>query len=324
MFSLKDQALLWLSTMRYFQDSLYQKSVAALQSIKERAIVDTVNGTRWKELAESEDIGATSEETMAYLLEAFKEAGEEENIQPGLIKWLLTNKQQHQWQTTTGTAAIISVLLQQKGSTTGATNAVKALLPDTTLKVSDGLLDGQRIAFHESAKFSPLVIQKIGEAPVNIHLGWYYFTEPDSAAGLSNGVRIHKIISRFNEKTKSWTGVSVTDILKLGEKVRISLSIETPKPLRFVFINDPKAAAFEPTIYQSGYNWGSDFSYYESIRDAGRQFFAEFIPSGRTQIEYEMKVAHEGSFNAGITTLECMYRPEISAYGNVQKITTGN
>ena len=322
--SLQEQALLCLTTMRYFQDSLHQKAVAALQSIKESAIVDTINGTRWKELADGEDIGATSEETIAYLLEAFKEAGDGNNMQPGVLQWLLTNKQQHKWRTTTGTAAIISVLLQQKGSATGTTNSVKALLPDTTLQVADGLLDGSRIAFHESGTFSPVVIQKTTDAPVNINLGWYYFASPDSAAGLNNGVRLQKAISRFNEKTKSWERVGETNALQLGEKIRVTITIETPKALHYVFINDQKAAAFEPAVYQSGYNWGSDFSYYESIRDAGRQFFADLIPSGRTHIEYEMTVAHEGSFSSGLTSLECMYRPEISAYGNVQKIMAGN
>jgi hypothetical protein len=310
--------------MRYFQDSLHQKAVAALQSIKERAIVDPINGTRWKELAESEDIGATSEETIAYLSEAFKEAGDARDIQSGVVQWLLTSKQQHQWRTTTGTAAIISVLLQQSGSAAGAVNSVKAVLPDTTLKVSDGLLDGSRIAFHESEACSPLVIQKATGAPVNVNCGWYYFADPDSAAGLSNGVRIQKTISRFNEKTKTRERVGETNTLQLGEKIRITITIETPKTLRYVFINDQKAAAFEPVVYQSGYNWGSDFTYYESIRDAGRQFFADLIPAGRTQIEYEMTVAHEGSFNSGLTSLECMYRPEIAVYGNVQKIVAGN
>jgi alpha-2-macroglobulin len=137
-------------------------------------------------------------------------------------------------------------------------------------------------------------------------------------------VRIQKIISRFNEKSKSWERVAEATALKLGEKVRITITIETPKALHYVFINDQKAAAFEPAVYQSGYNWGSDFIYYESIRDAGRQFFADLVPSGRTQIEYEMTVTHEGSFNSGITSLECMYRPEISAYGNVQTIMVDN
>ncbi|OQP55625.1 hypothetical protein A4D02_04800 [Niastella koreensis] len=324
MLSLKDQALLCVATIRYFHDNLYQKAVEILESIKERAIADPVNGTRWKELAESEDIGATSEETIAYLFEAYSEAGDREGVQPHVVQWLLTNKQQHQWSTTTGTAAIISVLLQQKGSAAGTTNAVKALWPDTTLKVADGLLDGSRIAFHEAKAFSPLVIQKATDSPVSINLGWYYFAEPDSVAGLSNGVRIQKTISRYNEKAKSWEKAGETNVLQLGEKIRITISIETAKALRYVFINDQKAAAFESTVYQSGYHWGSDFTYYESIRDAGRQFFADLIPSGRTQIEYEMTVAHEGSFNSGLTSLECMYRPEISAYGNVQKISAGD
>ena len=69
-----------------------------------------------------------------------------------------------------------------------------------------------------------------------------------------NEVRIQKIISRFNEKLKSWERVGETTVLKLGEKIRITITIESPKPLLYVFINDQKAPAFEPAVYQSGYN----------------------------------------------------------------------
>ena len=62
--------------------------------------------------------------------------------------------------------------------------------------------------------------------------------------------------------------------LHIGGKVQVVLTIETRKALQYVFIHDPKAAALDPVAYNSGYRWGTDFSYYESLGDAGRDFFA--------------------------------------------------
>jgi hypothetical protein len=127
----------------------------------------------------------------------------------------------------------------------------------------------------------------------------------------------------MNEATKEWENVS-DNKLKTGEEVKITLTIETPRKLSYVFINDNKAAAFEPTDFESGYIWGNRFSYYEMGQDAGRHFFAESMPAGKTQIIYRMVVAQEGRFSSGRAILKCMYHPETEAYSNQQYIDVGN
>jgi alpha-2-macroglobulin len=93
-------------------------------------------------------------------------------------------------------------------------------------------------------------------------------------------------------------------------------------PGKYVFINDTRAAAFEPLDNGSGYRYNYGLQYYQSVRDAGHRFFIDFIPSGKHQLEYEMKVAQEGSFTNGIATLQCMYRPDITAYSNGLKVVS--
>jgi alpha-2-macroglobulin len=53
-------------------------------------------------------------------------------------------------------------------------------------------------------------------------------------------------------------------------------------------------------------------------------FFAENIPSGKHEISYELKVSHEGSFISGPAALQCMYKPEISAYSLSSNIITAH
>jgi TonB-dependent SusC/RagA subfamily outer membrane receptor len=321
--NLKEQALLCLATLRYCHqsDSLYKKAIEAIGSIKQRAIQDTVNGTRWKELADAEDIGSTSEETLAYLLETFQEAGEAAGMEPGIIQWLLHAKNDYQWKTTTGTAAVISMLQRSRQSVVDNINDLNVQLQGADWLVSDGLLSGNRVAFHQTVPQPvPFLVHRLSESPAMATFAWYYFTDrPDS---IKSEVKIHKAIAHMNEATKEWENVA-DNKLKPGEEVQITLTIETQRKLSYVFINDNKAAAFEPQEYESGYIWGNRFSYYEMVQDAGRHFFAESIPAGKTKFIYRMLVAQEGRFSSGRAILKCMYHPETEAYSNQQYIDVG-
>ncbi|WP_143774027.1 alpha-2-macroglobulin family protein [Niastella vici] len=315
--NLKEKALLCLATLRYCNksDSLCKMATATIESIKQQSIQDSVNGIRWKELADAEDIGSTAEETLAYLLEVFQEAGEAPGMEPGIIQWLLHSKNEYQWKTTTGTAAIISMLLRSKKSIANNVNTVNVQFPETDVLVSDDLLSGNWVAFYQTARSFPCMVHRLSESPATATFGWYYFTDrPDS---INNEVKIHKTITHMNEETKRWEQVADNE-LKTGEKVKITLTIEAPHRLSYVFINDNKAAAFDPPVYKSGYMWGGSFSYYEMGQDAGRHFFAESIPAGKTQIVYDMDVTQEGRFSSGRATLKCMYNPETEAYSNNQ------
>lgn len=319
--SLREQALLSIATLRHFsgQDTLYNNALDAIRSIRQQAIRDTVNGIRWKALADGDVLGGTTEETLSYLLEAFDAAGETKSMEPGVLQWLLTQQQVNQWQTTTGTAAMISMLRREKKPMQGEADAFTAQLPDTSLFISNALFVVNRFVFHQLAQLPSLSLHKRSTKPMSATIGWYHYAESTAAEG-SNGVHIFKKIDRYNEALTSWEPVTITTVLKPGDKVQITLTIETPKALQYVYVRDPNAAPFEPSGYNSGYRWGQSFSYYESTGTAERNFFASFIPSGRTTLHYEMKVTQVGRFSSGRASLQCLYQPELAAYSNNQPV----
>ena len=142
----------------------------------------------------------------------------------------------------------------------------------------------------------------------------YYFTahpqEEDSA------VRIVKTLFRLNIHASTGEEISDATILHAGDKIKTTLTITTPRQLQYVFINEKRAAACEPTQGLSGYEYGKGISYYKSVRDIGFHFFAEKIPAGVSAISYETVIAKTGHFTYGPASLQCMYRPDIQAYSN--------
>jgi hypothetical protein len=146
------------------------------------------------------------------------------------------------------------------------------------------------------------------------YLSYYYFSKTAPANGYN--VQLIKKLSRWSETKKEWENITATTLLHPGEKVRASLTIQSQRAIQYVYINDSRSAAFEPVDNSSHYQYDADFAYYRSVKDAGFQFFANSIPSGEHTITYEMKVAQEGRFTNGMAVLQCMYKPEVTAYSN--------
>jgi alpha-2-macroglobulin len=280
-----------------------------------------VNGLRWKAISNGEELGESAEETMALLAEAFDLDGKYKDVNPGIVNWLLTAKQDQHWQTTKGTAAAIDLLQEQKGSTFGETKAFIAQLEEQHLSVSDGLLDGTPAAF-AAVKQSPasITLQQQG-TNVNGAVTWYYFAEPKQLDTLSKSISIKKKFYVLN-KDKNWVNLTPGTVLKAGDNVRVTLTIETSSRLKFVHISDPRAAAFEPKDNNSGYQYNNGLSYYQSVKDTGLELFTESIPRGISEINYELVVAMSGQFTSGPAKLQCMYTPSATAYSNTQKVIT--
>jgi TonB-dependent SusC/RagA subfamily outer membrane receptor len=322
---LEQQALLIVATFRFTANGsvLNTKAQKQLENIRQLAIQDTANGMRWKDIADSETFNGSEEETMALLAEAFNLSGKYKEVQTGIVKWLLNAKQNEHWQTTKATAAAIDMLQKEKGNALGDPKAFSAQIEGHSLSVSDGLLDGVP-ATSTTLKQQPqsVTIQQRGTGTKGA-LTWYYFAEPSKLDTLNKAIKINKQFFSF-EADKGWLPLKANTPLKPGDRIKVTLTIETDLGLKFVHINDPRAAAFEPKENSSGYQYNSAFGYYQSIRDAGLDLFAEAIPRGISEISYELIVAHDGEFTSGPARLQCMYKPALTAYSGVVRIKTSN
>ncbi|MBS7565736.1 TonB-dependent receptor plug domain-containing protein [Mucilaginibacter sp. Bleaf8] len=318
---LGQQALLIINALKYTgtRSVLNQKARRQLDNIRQEAIQDELNGLRWKDIADAEDMNISAEETMALLAEAFELSGSYKQVQPGILKWLLTTKIEEHWQTTKATAAAIDMLQKENGETLGKAKAFSVQLAGQRLSVSDGLLSGQPMAFTPVKELPQSLTLHTTDTNVNGALTWYYFAEPKKQDTLNKAIKISKQFYAYHTD-KGWVPFTSNTILKAGDRVQVKLFIETASRLMFVHINDPRAAAFEPKETKSGYRYIDSFGYYQSIRDTGSDIFAEAIPRGISEITYELIVAHDGEFTSGPATLQCMYKPALTAYSGTEKV----
>jgi hypothetical protein len=317
-YNLGKQALLIITSIRYFgkDNQLYQKAINQLESIRQLAITDNINGIRWKDISNGDDFDDNDEEIIASLATAFDEGSYSKPVVDGIIQWLLKAKEQHNWSTTKATAAVIGLLYKHQATVTGFPLQINAMAGDSAISVTDNLLKGQLFDFKQLKQFPAAInLKKTGNAVTSGAFTYYYFTANPPTNEQYNGVKISKQLFKQTQ-TGEWEKIDEKSSLKIADKIKTIITIETPKQLKYVFIDEKRAAATEPVDALSGYEYGKLFSYYQSIRDAGYQFFAEKIPSGISTIEYETISAKEGVFSTGTVSLQCMYQPQVRAYGS--------
>ncbi len=317
--------MLVTATIKYYPttNSLHKKATGLLESIRQLAIADTVNGIRWKDMADADDLSSTTEDWVMRIAEAFETAGHSEETIRGIIQWLLTAKKEHHWSSTKSTAEIIGLIGRHQKEIIGETKEIRVKMGTTEITVTDDLFSGNYYAFKPSnADNFPdeILAEKKSSTPVSGSMVFYYFT-PDPPSGIeNNAVKLSKSVLIQNSVSKQWEQIKESQKIKIADKIKIILSIEAPKQLSYVFIDDKRAACLEPVDGMSGYGYENHLSYYKSVRDEGFQFFFEKIPSGISNIQYELVAAKEGIFTNGISALQCMYQPELSAYSKGLKL----
>ena len=315
-YSVTWQALLIIVTTKYKSpaDTLYRKAVQLARSIREQAIEDPVNGIRWKAYSNQDELTYSSEESMRILADAFEQTSMQEEVIKGMLQWILSAREEHHWSSTRSTAAVIQLLGKSGQGIQDPTIQIKAGTGNDELTVSNDLLTGSPVAFRNDTTLQKQIrLTKTGEGPARGSLVWYYFTADPQQINGYPGLKIKKQVTRYNSITKAQETVDEKTVLKQGEKLSISLVIETNHELRYVLINDRRSSALEPIETSSEYVYGN-LPHYRSVRDDGVRLFADYIPAGRHTVSYEVRVAFEGEFCNGMASLQCMYRPDISAY----------
>jgi hypothetical protein len=126
---------------------------------------------------------------------------------------------------------------------------------------------------------------------------------------------------------------------RLGQTVKVKLTVRSPSRLAHVAVVDRLPAGFEPVLtrFQRSYGGGEEgeesawmrrfwWSRAETewqnmeLRDDRAQLFADVLAAGESSHEYLARATSVGSFAAPPVTAEAMYRPEIagrSATGSV-------
>ena len=111
--------------------------------------------------------------------------------------------------------------------------------------------------------------------------------------------------------------VSTPNSLKVGDRIRIRITIEAERDYDFVQVSDKRAACLEPVGQLSGYHWG----YYCAPRDNVTNYYFDRLAKGTHIVETEYYVDRTGTYQTGTCTVQCAYSPEYTARAAAKQFT---
>lgn len=142
----------------------------------------------------------------------------------------------------------------------------------------------------------------------------------------STGTSWGAVYAQFTQKTTeisdASTGLSVkreiiaNGPLKVGDRIKIRLTIEATQDFDFVQVIDKRAACLEPVSQLSGYHYG----YYCSPKDQVTNYYFDQMAKGTHVVETEYYIDREGTYTTGSCTVQCAYAPEYSARAHAETI----
>lgn len=225
-------------------------------------------------------------------------------------RWLLMSKRTQVWDTPVNTVDAVYAFMKGNESNWNrkAENAV--------LKLDGKLLpmpqDSTTLGYVKTEKAGKASTLSINKKSDYTSWGAVYaeFKQPLSEiASLESGIKVSRKVE--NQKKA-----------KVGDKIKVIITITAYRDYDFVKIVDKRAACLEPVNQLSGYQWGMEC--YVSPKDNTTNFYFDRLSKGKHFVEMEYYVDRKGDYQSGSCTAECTYSPEFGGRTEAYKMTVNN
>lgn len=227
-----------------------------------------------------------------------------------LQRWLLMSKRTQSWDTPVNTVDAVYAFMKGNESNWNrkAENAILKLDGKQLPMPQDSTTLGY-IKTEKAGKASTLSISKKSD-----YTSWgavyAEFKQPASEiASLESGIKVSRKVE--NQKKA-----------KVGDKIKVIITITADRDYDFVKIVDKRAACLEPVSQLSGYQWGMEC--YVSPKDNTTNFYFDRLSKGKHFVEMEYYVDRKGDYQSGSCTAECTYSPEFGGRTEAYKMTVNN
>ncbi|QNL48225.1 TonB-dependent receptor plug domain-containing protein [Olivibacter sp. SDN3] len=313
---LQERAMLAVVYKRFGEE---EKARKILRSLKEYAVDDEERGMYWKENEVDWDWWKSPIETQAVLIEAFEEIADVANVEQ-LKLWLIKNKQSNHWGSTKATTEAIYALLFSGKQWLAEEGDVQVKVGEQAVNLKDiTATAGYMKTSWEPQAIEPTMaeveISKTGAGPVWGAFYWQRYEQLDEIEDASTGVKLEKMLF-LKQNTLNGPvlkAINAKTSIKVGDLITVRLVLRADRDLSFIHLKDMRASGFEPVNVLSSYKWQDALGYYESTKDAATNFFIDNMQKGTYVFEYDLRANNAGVFANGISTIQSMYAPEMSA-----------
>lgn len=231
-------------------------------------------------------------------------------------RWLLQEKRTQAWDTPINTV-----------------NAVYAFLVDDTHASDKGSIDMSRLGSGDNSTIAvdgqtvklPAGTAGLGYVKTQIsNTSAKELTIKKTSDGTSWGAVYAQFFQPSSTITSTAAGISVKRevlnphtgevitskqaALKVGDKIRIRITLTADRDYDFVQVEDKRAACLEPVGQLSGYHWG----YYCTPHDNATSYYFDRMAKGTHVVETDYYIDRDGQYESGSCTAQCAYSPEFS------------
>jgi hypothetical protein len=299
-----------------------------MKSFRERAKINEEKGMYW-DLENGYWWYQLPIETHSLMTEVFEYLSEDQTEKDNLKLWLIKNKQTNRWETTKSTSSAIYALL-------GGKNDKLEMPKMPVIKVAESNLDFAQNSVEQGtgylqktwkdneikANFSKIEVENPNSNVAWGAVYWQYLEKLNAIkSGKNTPLKVDKKIfivqnAAEGEKMELMTAENI----KIGDKIRIRLTLFIEREMEFLHLKDMRAAGFEPKDAISGYRWSGGLGYYQTTRDASMNFFIDHVNKGTFTIEYDLFTNLKGTYSNGITTFQSMYAPEFNSHSEGNEV----
>ncbi|QTV04648.1 alpha-2-macroglobulin family protein [Faecalibacter bovis] len=294
---------------KFLGSEVYAKNI--LKSLDDEMIVEKENGSYWND--PQHYFLETPLSTQAVLVEAFLANGKETQ---NLVQWMLLKHKQNAWNNTLSNNYTVSSLLNtlKSDQKTEPKVEIKGLENLETTKVF-----GQEILQSKNINQIPDSFKVKNNQTFNLY-GTVITTHQvpfEDVKSHQSKLRIEREI--LIKEKEVW--VPLNRDIRLGENLKIKLTLISEEDVSYIHLKDNRAAGFEPVYKPSGYKWIGGTPHYFETKDTETNFFIDYLPKGFHVFEYEVKANNLGTYNAGISQAESMYNTSYKTHSKSSKIT---
>jgi uncharacterized protein YfaS (alpha-2-macroglobulin family) len=296
-----------------------------IHNLKETSVEADEMGMYWKNNNPGWYWYQSPVESQTKAIEAFAEVTPEDVKSVEEMKvWLLKNRQTNSWNSTKATTDAVYALMNFGKDWSNVEEGIKISVggtpffpsDDTTAQQVSGYIKKSWNAEQIKPEIGIIKVEKTSPGVAWGGMYWQYFENLDKISQADSNIKMQKqLFLKVNtDKGQQLQEITGNKPIKVGDLVTVRLIIKTDRDMEYIHIKDMRASGFEPVNVLSQYKYQNGEGYYESTRDAATNFFFERLSKGTYVFEYDVRANNSGNFSNGITQLQNMYAPEMSAH----------
>ena len=252
--------------------------------------------------------------TQVAAIEALQRLSPADSLTIGeMQRWLLQEKRTQAWDTPFNSIDAIYAFLNGRPQ-------VLAPQPKTTLSVDGRQLDTSEATAGLGYVKSALSVEhpaRLEVVKISTGTSWgaVYAQFVQSTATIADqsasGIKVSRqLLDADGKKLDAQT-------LRVGQRVRMRITIENDRDLDFVQVVDRRAACMEPVQQLSGYRFGV----YSAPKDCTTNYYFDIMAKGKHVVETEYYIDRPGTYQTGTCTVQCAYAPEFRGTNKSLTIT---